>query len=221
MRRSSVTGRPCATLRLMASPSPPSPDPSLLASFLKLLRSTSSLVFTAVRKAPVLVVAVLVLAVLYYRNPQQFQDSEPAEPAKASVAAEPQPPPELPAGQQALWLCVQRVDSQMTGGLWADVYYGMEAKLDGTAVTVKVTERWKSLSESRQKILAQLLVDTWLRTGQALQVLDASQDTSDVRIQASGEPFREIVIQRLPDEQTVAAWRPATGVQLFDPQTDV
>lgn len=205
----------------MATPSSPSPEPSLLASFLKLVRSAASVLFTAVRKAPVLVVSVLVLALLYYRNPQQFQDTEPAEPAKASVATEPQPPPELTAGQQALWLCVQRVDSQMTGGLWSDIYYGMEAKLDGTTVTVKVTEKWKSLSESRQKVLAQLLVDTWLKTGQALKVLDTSQETPDVLIQASGEPFREIAIQRLPDEQTVAAWQPATGIQLFDPRTDV
>ncbi len=205
----------------MTTPSAPSPEPSVLASFLKLIRSASSIFFTAVRKAPVLVVCGLVLAVLYYRNPQQFQDTEPPEPAKASVATEPQPPPELSAGQQALWLCVQRVDSQMTGGLWADIYYGIEAKLDGTALTVKVTEKWTMLSESRQKALAQLFVDTWLKTGQALNVLNTSQETSNVRIQASGEPFREIVIQRLPDEQTVAAWKPATGVQLFDPQTDV
>ena len=205
----------------MATPSPPSPEPGVLASFLKLIRSTASVLFTAVRKAPVLVVSVLVLAVLFYRNPQQFQDTEPAEPVKGSSATEQQPPPELSAGQQALWLCVQRVDSQMTDGLWSDVYYGMEAKLDGSAVTVKVTEKWKTLSESRRKVLAQLLVDTWLKTGQALKVLDTSQETPDVIIQASGEPFREIVIQRLPDEQTVAAWKPATGIQLFDPQADV
>lgn len=205
----------------MTPPSSPSPEPSVLASFLKLTRSVSSILFTAVRKVPVLVVCVLVLAVLYYRNPSQFQDTAPAEPAQASVAAEPQPPPELTVGQQALWLCVQRVDSHLTGGVWSDIYYGMEATLDGTAVTVKVTEKWKTLSESRQKDLAQLLVDTWLKTGQALQVLRTSQETPAVLIQASGEPFREIVIQRLPDEQTVAAWKPATGVQLFDPQTDV
>ncbi len=231
----------------MTPPSSPSPEPSVLASFLKLTRSASSILFTAVRKVPVLVVCVLVLAVLYYRNPSQFQDTAPAEPAQASVAAEPQldaivgawlqngkkepaqasvaaepqPPPELTVGQQALWLCVQRVDSHLTGGVWSDIYYGMEATLDGTAVTVKVTEKWKTLSESRQKDLAQLLVDTWLKTGQTLQVLRTSQETPAVLIQASGEPFREIVIQRLPDEQTVAAWKPATGVQLFDPQTDV
>lgn len=205
----------------MTPPSSPSPEPSALASFLKLTRSASSILFTAVRKVPVLVVCVLVLAILYYRNPSQFQDTAPAEPAKASVAAEPQPPPELTVGQQALWLCVQRVDSHLTGGVWSDIYYGMEATLDGTAVTVKVTEKWKTLSEGRQKDLAQLLVDTWLKTGQALQVLRTSQETPAVLIQASGEPFREIVIQRLPDEQTVAAWKPATGVQLFDPQTDV
>ncbi len=205
----------------MTALSSPSPEPSLRASFLKLVRSASSILFTAVRKVPVLVVCVLVLAVLYYRNPSQFQDPEPAEPAKASVTPEPQPPSELPVGQQALWLCVQRVDSHLTGGLWSDIYYGMEAKLDGTAVTVKVTEKWKTLSESRQKDLAQLLVDTWLKTGQALEVLHTSQETPDVLIRASGELFREIVIQRLPDEQTVAAWKPATGVQLFDPQTDV
>jgi hypothetical protein len=207
----------------MSRPSPPSPEPNVVASLLKAVRSFASLVFTAVRKSPLLLVSMLVVAVLYYRNPQTFQGqaADPPEFSQSSPAAEPNPPAELPTGQQSLWRCVQRVDSELTGGLWSDIYYGIEAKLDGTVVTVKVTEKWQELSDSKRHTVGQLIVDTWLKTAQTLQILQTSKETGDVVLEASGQTFQEILIQRLPDDKTVAAWKPTIGLQLFDHQAGV
>lgn len=205
----------------MSTPAPPASEPSAQASASKGIRAFASLAFTAVRKAPVLVVAVLVVAVLYYRNPQNLHDTGNPEPVKPIATAEPKPPPELPPGKQSLWLCVQRMDDEMTGGRWSDVYYGMEAKLDGTSITVKVTEEWKKLSETKRQTVAQLVVDTWIKNGQALKLLQTAEDSQDLLIGASGDKFQEIVIQGLPDDQTVAAWKPATGLQIFETQIGV
>ena len=51
----------------------------------------------------------------------------------------------------------------------------MEAKLDGTAVTVKVTQKWQELPDSKRQTIGQLVVDTWLKTAQTLQVLQTSE----------------------------------------------
>ncbi len=144
-----------------------------------MLRKVLQGIGLVVRKMPILVVFVVVAVVMSYR---QFH--QPA----------------------SLWTCVHRVDSQLSNGLWADVYFGMEVQLDGKRVTVKVTEKWQDLSEDKRKTVAQLVVDTWLENGRALHLL------------TSGEELEEIVLKRLPDDQTVATWNPATGVQLFAPQ---
>lgn len=205
----------------MSTPAPPSSEPSVVTSVAKAIHACASIAFTVVRKAPVLVVALLAVAVLYYRNPPNLQDIGDTEAAKPVAAAAPKPPPELPPGKQSLWLCVQRMDDAMTGGQWSNIYYGMDAKLDGTSITVKVTEEWKNLSDSKRQTVAQLVVDTWLKNGQALKLLQTSEDTPDILIEASGEKFQEIVIQRLPDDHTVAAWKPSTGLQIFGAQTGV
>ena len=205
----------------MSTPAPPSSEPSLVASMAKAIRACASIAFTVVRKAPVFVVALFVVAVLYYRNPQNFQDVGGSEAAKLAAASSPTPPPELPPGKQSLWLGVQRMDDAMTAGQWSHIYYGMEAKLDGTSITVKVTEEWKNLSDTKRQAMAQLVVDTWLKNGHALNLLQTAEDTPDILIEASGEKFQEIVIQRLPDDHTVAVWKPSTGLQIFGAQTGV
>jgi hypothetical protein len=90
--------------------------------------------------------------------------------------------------------------------LWADIYYGMEARIDGKQITAKVTEKWRSLSEDKQKTVTQLVVDTWIENSQALRLL------------SSRDEMEEIILKQLPEDQTVAAWKPSTGVQLFNPQ---
>ncbi len=194
-----------------------------MASLLKAVRSFALLVFTTVRKSPVLLVSVLVLALLYYRNPQTFQDQEADTPefSQPSAAVEQKPPAELSPGEQSLWLCVQQVDAELTDGLWSDIYYGMEAKLDGTAVTVKVTEQWQELSDSKRQTVGQLVVDTWLKTAQTLEVLQTSEETDDIVLKASGQQFQEVLIQRVPDDKIVATWKPGAGLELFEPQAGV
>lgn len=199
----SVQAGRCATFRLM----PPSTSSSGTGPFGMLLKVLQG-IGVVVRKMPILVVFVVVAVVMSYRQFHQpagehvpeFSDPE-------ELPSESKPPPDLPADTNpSLWTCVHRVDSQLSNGLWADVYYGMEVQLDGKRVTVKVTEKWQDLSEDKRKTVAQLVVDTWLENGRALHLL------------TSGEELEEIVLKRLPDDQTVAAWKPATGLQLFAPQ---
>lgn len=149
----------------------------------------------------------VVAGVLYFNQAEQPAEPQPPKFRDPEERQELQLPRNLPPGTNlSVVACVQKVDSQLSNGLWADIYYGMEARLDGKAVTVKVTEKWKDLSDDKRKTVANLVVDTWLEHGKTLQVLK------------SQEELEEVVIKRLPDEQTVAAWKPATGVQLFSPQ---
>jgi hypothetical protein len=82
----------------------------------------------------------------------------------------------------------------------------MEVRVDGKVLTVKVTEKWRDLSDDKRKTVANLVVDTWIENGLALHLLNSKDE------------MEEVVLKRLPDDQTVAAWKPATGVQLFAPQ---
>jgi hypothetical protein len=160
-----------------------------------------------VRKAPVAVVFIIIAIVLYFRQTDQPVENFPQF-DDPSVQKEPQPPADLPEGTTpSVWMCVHRSDSQLSNGLWADIYYGMEVRLDGKMVTVKVTEKWKDLSDDKRKTVANLVVDTWIENSQALRLFH------------SRDEMEEVVIKRLPDDLTVANWKPATGVQLFDPQT--
>jgi hypothetical protein len=172
------------------------------------ISTVANAILTGIRKMPMVFVFLVIAAVLYSRQAEQ-----PAEPEMpkfrdpAERTEEPQPPSDLPAGTNpALWTCVHRVDSQLSNGLWADVYYGMEVRLDGKVVTVKVTEKWKTLSDDKRKTVAGLVVNTWLENGKALRLLNSESE------------LEEIVIKRLPDDHVVAAWKPGSGVQLFSPQ---
>jgi flagellar biosynthesis component FlhA len=82
----------------------------------------------------------------------------------------------------------------------------MEARLDGKMMTAKVTEKWQELSEDKRRTVATLIVDTWVENSQSLRLLN------------SRDELEEVLIQRLPDEGTVARWTPATGLQLLEPQ---
>jgi hypothetical protein len=156
---------------------------------------------------PVVFMFAALAAILYYRESQnpsdefsQFRDPE-------EMPTEPQIPAELPAGVNPLIVaCVNKFNTQLDKSLWADVYYGMEARIDGKAITVKVTEKWQELSDDKRQTIANLVVDTWIENGRALKFL------------TSGDELEEIVIKRLPDDKTVAAWKPLTGVQLFKPE---
>ncbi len=158
---------------------------------------------TGVRKAPIVVVFLLIAAVLYY---QQSHQETPPELSPFQVKEEgvaPKPPPELPQGTAALvWNCIHRVDTKLSSGLWADVYYGMEASFDGKLVVAKVTEKWKELSDDKRQTIVKLIADTWIENAKTLKIL------------TSGDDVQEVVIKQLPSDESVASWKPATGVQL-------
>ncbi len=163
---------------------------------------------TALRKMPTVVLFATLAVVLYFTQAEQPVEEAPKfrDPEERNAL---QLPRDLPPGTNpSVVACVQKVDAQLSNGLWADIYYGMEVRLDGKAVTVKVTAKWQELSEDKRKTVANVVVDTWVEHGKALRVLNAKEE------------LEEVVIKRLPDDQTVAAWKPATGLQLFSPQSE-
>ena len=154
-----------------------------------------------------LVAFAVLAAILYFRQANQPMEHIPQFDDPTEAQKEPQPPPDLPAGANpSVLTCVNKVNSQLDNSLWADVYYGLEVRIDGKVLTVKVTEKWKELSDDKRKTVANLVVDTWIENGLALHLLN------------SKEEMEEVMLKRLPDDQTVAAWKPSTGVQLFEPQ---
>jgi hypothetical protein len=190
------------------SPSPQSRPTaeSRKKSVLDVLAAIVGGISAVVRKAPVAVAFVVIAAVLYFRQSNQPEEHFPEFNDPAELQKEPTPPPELSQETASVWTCVHRSDAQLSNGLWADIYYGMEVRLDGKMLTVKVTEKWKELSEDKRKTVANLVVETWVENSQMLHLLN------------SRDEMEEVVIKRLPEDVTVANWKPATGVQLFEPE---
>jgi len=190
-----------------SAPQPPEKSPQSQArrSLLDRLAAVVGALSAVVKQAPVAVLFVVVALVLYFRQPQQSLEETPQFNDPANMPKEQPPPAELPTGMNpSVWTCVSRSDTQLSNGLWADIYYGMEARLDGKMLTAKVTEKWQDLSEDKQKTVANLVVDTWAENSQALHLF------------TSRDELEEIIIQRLPDDVTVARWTPMTGLQLID-----
>lgn len=175
-------------------------------SLLDILASVLGGVLSFLRKAPVFVVFAVLAVVLYFQQSQQPEEQFPQFNNPAELQKDPAPPTDLSQETASVWTCVHRTDTQLSNGLWADIYYGMEARIDGKHITAKVTEKWKSLSEDKQKTVTQLIVDTWIDNGQALRLFSSRDD------------MEEIVLKQLPEDWTVAAWKPSSGIQLFDPQ---
>ena len=119
--------------------------------------------------------------------------------------------PEIPAdfpkdANPSVLTCVYRVNAELDKSLWSDVYFGIEVRLDERCSTLpKWTEKWQELSDDKQKTVVQFIVDTWVQHGQALKLFTARE-------------MDEVTIKRLPDDQVVATWKPATGVQMMSPQ---
>jgi hypothetical protein len=185
-----------------SDPKPPPPR-SLFGSIGAILSG----LLTGVRKAPTAVAFLIIAAVLYY---QQSHQKAPPELDQFEVKEEPsapKPPPDLPQGTAALvWNCVHQVDTKLSNGLWADIYYGMEASFDGKTVVAKVTEKWQGLSDEKRQTVVKLIADTWIENGKMLKIF------------TSGDELQEIVIKQIPSETAVALWKPATGVQLMSAQ---
>jgi len=143
--------------------------------------------------------------VLYYRHVEQ-PATESLE--KFSNVQEMEREPEIPAdfpadANPSVLTCVYKVNADLDKSLWADVYFGMEARLDGKMFIAKVTEKWRELSDDKRKSVVQFIVDTWVQHGQSLKLFTAREEMD------------EVTIKRLPDDQTVATWKPSTGVEVI------
>ena len=157
---------------------------------------------------PMVVVFGVVSIILYYRHVEQ-PATEPLE--KFSNVEEMEREPEIPAdfpkeANPSVLTCVYKVNADLDKSLWADVYFGMEARLDGKMFIAKVTEKWRELSDDKQKSVVQFIVDTWVQHGQSLKLFTAREEMD------------EVTIKRVSDDQIVATWKPSTGVQVVSPQ---
>ena len=187
----------------------PDPKPTPLQSSRGSFGAIVSGLLTGVRKAPIIVAFLIVAAVLYYQQSHQEPPPELNQFAVKEEGEAPKPPPDLPQGTAALvWNCIHQVDTKLSNGLWADVYYGMEASFDGKLVVAKVTEKWQGLSDDKRQTIVKLIADTWIENGKTLKIF------------TSGDELQEVVIKQLPSEEAVASWKPTTGVQLVSPQTE-
>jgi len=186
----------------------PDPNPTPPRSLLSSLGAMLSGLLTGVRKAPIAVAFLIIAAVLYYQQSHQEPPSALDQFEVKEEGAAPKPPPDLPQGTAALvWNCVHQVDTKLSHGLWADVYYGMEASFDGKLIVAKVTEKWQELSDDKRQTVVKLITDTWIENGKMLKIF------------TSGDEVQEVVIKQLPNEEAVASWKPTTGVQLVSPHT--
>jgi hypothetical protein len=168
-------------------------------------------ILTFIRKVPMVVLFAVFGIILYFNYAEQAPEKELE---KFSPVGETKQEPEIPAdfpkdANPSVLTCVHKVNADLDKSLWADVYYGMEVRLDGKMLVAKVTEQWQGLSDDKRATVTQLIVDTWVRHAQALQFITARDD------------MEEVVIKRVSDDQTLATWKPATGVLVVNPQPGV
>ena len=184
--------------------SKPAPNSDAPRSLLQTVGAVFDGILTFIRKAPMVVLFGVIAIVLYYRQAGQMPGKEFE---KFSTTQEIEREPKIPAdfpkdANPSVLTCVHQVNADLDKSLWADVYYGMEVRLDGKMIVAKVTEKWQGLSDDKRATVVQLIVDTWVQRGQALKFITSSDDMEDV------------VIKRVSNDQTVATWKPATGVEI-------
>ena len=190
---------------MASSHSKPTSNSTPLRSLLQIIGAVFDGILTFIRKVP-MAVLFAVFAIILYSNYAEHAPEKELE--KFSTAGELQREPEIPAdfpkdANPSVLTCVYKVNADLDKSLWADVYYGMEARLDGKMLVAKVTEQWQGLSDDKRATVTQLIVDTWVQHAQALQFITVRDD------------MEEVVIKRVSDDRTVAAWKPATGVEVM------
>jgi len=174
-------------------------------SLLQTLGAVLDGLLTFIRKVPMAVLFGVIGIILYYR----YSGQPPTDPLeKFSSVEEMEREPKIPVdfpkdANPSVLMCVHKVNADLDKSLWADVYYGMEVRLDGKMFVAKVTEQWQGLSDDKQKSVVQFIIDTWVQHAQALKLL------------TSREEMDEVTIKRVSDDQTVATWKPATGVEVM------
>lgn len=186
----------------------PDTKPPAPRSLLDTIGAILNGLLTGIRKAPIAAVFIVLAIVLYYQQSHQETSPNLDQFEVKEGPSEPKPPPDLPQGTAALvWSCVHQVDTKLSSGLWADVYYGMESSFDGKVIVAKVTEKWQELSDDKRQTVVKLIVDTWVENGKTLKIF------------SSGDELQEVTIKQLPNDEPVASWKPTTGVQLATTQT--
>jgi hypothetical protein len=181
-----------------------SPNTVPSRSLLQIIGAVFDGLLTFIRKAPIVVLFAALALVLYFTQEEQKSGTELE---KFSPAQEIEREPEILAdfpkdANPAVLTCVHKVNADLDKSLWADVYFGMEARLDGKYIVAKVTEQWQGLSDDKRATVAQLIVDTWVQHAQALQFITSRED------------MEEVTIKRVSDDQIVATWKPAKGVAI-------
>jgi hypothetical protein len=186
----------------------PETKPTAPRSLLDVIGAIFGGILSLIRKAPVAFAFLIIAVVLYYQQSHQEIPPELDQFKVKEEPSEPKPPPDLPQGTAALvWSCVHQVDTKLSNGLWADVYYGMEASFDGKTIVAKVTEKWQGLSDDKRQTVVKLIVDTWVENAKTLKIFN------------SGDELQEVTIKQLPNDEPVASWKPTIGVQLATTQT--
>lgn len=190
---------------MSSSKSKPSPKVTPSRSVIQTIGAVLEGLLTLIRKAPIVVLFAVLAVVLYFRQADQTLDTElgkfsPPE----EMEREPEIPEDFPKdANPAVLSCVYKVNADLDKSLWAEVYFGMEARLDGKYVVAKVTEKWEGLSADKRATVAQLIVDTWIQHAETLKIV------------TSREAMEEVVIKQASDDETVANWKPTTGVAVM------
>lgn len=181
----------------MSQPSPIKEE----KSFFQWIGSVLSFLLSLVRKAPLLVVALVVVFFFHYRKP--FEESRPRfrEPPERGPVLAPATPPSPEMGP--VFRCVQEFDADLLEGRWRGVYLGVEVRPNGKQFTVAVTEKWQGLSLKEKEAMVEEVVATWVKNGQAFGLLGSAEELEAVRFKQS------------PSEQPVATWKPTSGPQVF------
>ncbi len=179
--------------------------PNAHRSLLQTIGAVFDGLLTFIRRMPMVVLFGALGLVLYYRHAEQMPAKELEKFSNVEeMDREPNIPTDFPKdANPSVLTCVYKVNADLDKSLWADVYFGMEARLDGKMFIAKVTEKWRELSDDKQKSVVQFIVDTWVQHGQSLKLFTAREEMD------------EVTIKRLPDDQTVATWKPSTGVEVI------
>ena len=184
-----------------SSPPPAGVIATLTNFFFTLLVSIGA----GLRKTPTTLVLVLIGLFIYFRSPEETNESEPSQFEEPTPQEEPQPPAELsPDVSPAFWMCVYRTDTQLSESRWADIYYGMQASQHGRIVSVSVSAKWADLPPDQRTTVIELVVSTWQKNSEELALFDAE----------SG--LEKVTLKTVVDEKIVAVWTPGDGVRFVD-----
>src|SRR5581483_9651192 len=112
--------------------SKPAPNADAPRSLLQAVGAVFDGILTFVRRVPMAVLFGVLGIILYYRSAEQAPEKALE---KFSTAQEMEREPKIPAdfpkdANPSVLACVHRVNADLDKSLWADVYYGMEVRLD-------------------------------------------------------------------------------------------